>query len=108
MSDEGEVFVTDSRNQRIQVFTLQGTFVRQFRTVVSGVQKMNPHDVAMDGEGNLWVVGNINPAEFAVQYNKQGRVLRKFDLQETELFRGVAVDTKRNHILVTQTTGNFR
>eukprot|EP00058_Branchiostoma_floridae_P018606 XP_002604095.1 hypothetical protein BRAFLDRAFT_71616 [Branchiostoma floridae] len=108
VSDEGEIFVADWQNQRIQVFTLQGTFVRQFPTVMSGEEKMYPYDVAMDGEGNLWVVGETGPdsADFAVQYNKQGRMLRKFDLQKTGCVRGVAVDTSRNHILITQTTGD--
>ncbi|KAI8497587.1 hypothetical protein Bbelb_248930 [Branchiostoma belcheri] len=35
VSDEGEIFVTDSDKQRIQVFIPQGMFVRQFPTVVS-------------------------------------------------------------------------
>ncbi|XP_078581858.1 E3 ubiquitin-protein ligase TRIM71-like [Branchiostoma floridae x Branchiostoma japonicum] len=103
VSDEGEIFVADRENRRIQVFTLQGTFVRQFPTVVSGEEKMYPDDVAMDGEGNLWVVS----AGFAVQYNKQGRVLRKFDLRHTMRWKGVAVDTRRNHIIITQTTGGW-
>eukprot|EP00058_Branchiostoma_floridae_P012590 XP_002598078.1 hypothetical protein BRAFLDRAFT_85705 [Branchiostoma floridae] len=104
VSDEGEIFVADLWNQRIQVLTLQGIFVRQFPTVVSGGQEIKPWDVAMDGEGNLWVVGGTGSAGFAVQYNKQGRVLRKFDLQKTGWYRGVAVDTRRNHILITHTT----
>ncbi|XP_078608233.1 uncharacterized protein LOC144880104 [Branchiostoma floridae x Branchiostoma japonicum] len=103
VSDEGEIFVADLRNQRIQVFTVQGTFVRQFSTIVPSEEKMNPQDVAMDGEGNLWVVGRAASAEFAVQYTILGRVLRKFDLQYTGCERGVAVDTRRNHILITQT-----
>eukprot|EP00058_Branchiostoma_floridae_P000674 XP_002586162.1 hypothetical protein BRAFLDRAFT_109858 [Branchiostoma floridae] len=108
VSDEGEIFVADYWNQRIQVFTLQGTFVRQFLTVVSGEEKMYPHDVAMDGEGNQWVVGMTEfHAGFAVQYNKHGRMLRKFDLQKTGRSRGVAVDTRRNHILITQATGDW-
>ncbi|XP_078584919.1 uncharacterized protein LOC144867027 [Branchiostoma floridae x Branchiostoma japonicum] len=106
VSDEGDIFVADRLNQRIQVFTLQGTFVRQFPTVVSGGEKMYPNDVAMDGVGNLWVVGGKGSAYFAMKYNKQGRVLRKFDLQKTGWDRGVAVDTRRNHILITQTTGD--
>ncbi|KAI8497217.1 hypothetical protein Bbelb_251660 [Branchiostoma belcheri] len=102
VTDEGEVFVADTENQRIQVFTLQGTFVRQFPTVVS-----DPHDVALDGEGNLWVVGGTGSANSAVKYNKQGWVLGKFDLQKTWWARGVVVDTRRNHILITQTTGDW-
>ncbi|XP_035698772.1 tripartite motif-containing protein 2-like [Branchiostoma floridae] len=101
-----EVFVADCENYRIQVFTLQGTFVRQFPTVVSGDEEMYPHDVAMGGEGNPWVVGNTESAEFAVQYTKQGRVWRILNLQKTGRHRGVAVDTRRNHILITQITGD--
>ncbi|KAI8500991.1 hypothetical protein Bbelb_210860 [Branchiostoma belcheri] len=107
VSDEGEIFVVGRENQRIQVFTLQGKFVREFPTVVSGEEDMGPHDAALDREGNLWVVGGTDSADFAVHYNKQGRVLREFDLQRTGRARGVAVDTRRNHILITQTTGDW-
>ncbi|XP_078573787.1 uncharacterized protein LOC144860466 [Branchiostoma floridae x Branchiostoma japonicum] len=101
-----EIFVVDCTNQRIQVFTLQGTFVRQFSTVVSGGQ-INPQDVAMNREGNLWVVGYTDSAEFAVLYNKDGRMLKTFGLWKTGEHRGVAVDTRRNHILITQITGDW-
>ncbi|KAI8485508.1 hypothetical protein Bbelb_367020 [Branchiostoma belcheri] len=121
---EGEIFVADLENLRVQVFTLQGTFIRQFPTVVSSGEKMYPDDVARDGEGNLWVVGRVvmsvvgsvlrravgigrDDREFAVQYDKQGSVLRQIELQ-TGWNRGVAVDTRRNHILITQTTGDWR
>ncbi|XP_078590583.1 uncharacterized protein LOC144870410 [Branchiostoma floridae x Branchiostoma japonicum] len=107
VSDEGEIFVADSGNQRIQVFTLQGTYVRQFPTVFSAEEKMTTYDIAMDREGNLWVVGDKDNAYFAVQYNKHGRVLGKFPLQEKGWYRGVAVDTRRNHIIITQITGNM-
>ncbi|KAI8489503.1 hypothetical protein Bbelb_326700 [Branchiostoma belcheri] len=107
VSEEGEIFVADWGNGRIQVFTMQGTFFRQFPTVVSGEQEMAPEDVAIDGEENVWAVGETDYADSAVQYNKQGRVLRKFDLQETRWNRGVAVDTRRNHILITQITGGW-
>ncbi|XP_078615176.1 uncharacterized protein LOC144884111 [Branchiostoma floridae x Branchiostoma japonicum] len=107
VSDEGEIYVADRGNQRIQVFTLQGAFVRQFRTALPCGQKMSPQEVALDGERKLWVVGGTPSAEFAVQYNKQGKVLKTFDLQKTGWDRGVAVDTRRNLILVTQTTGSL-
>eukprot|EP00058_Branchiostoma_floridae_P018457 XP_002603946.1 hypothetical protein BRAFLDRAFT_102372 [Branchiostoma floridae] len=115
VSDEGEIFVSDNQNERIQVFNLQGTLVKQFPTVMAGEEKISrhPQDVAMDGEGNLWVVGEtgIDSVDFAVQYNffykrgyKQSRVLRKFDLQKAGVEIGVAVDTRRNHIIIAQTT----
>ncbi|XP_035659866.1 tripartite motif-containing protein 3-like [Branchiostoma floridae] len=105
VSDEGEIFVADKGNQRIQVFTLQGTFVHQFPTVVPDERDMEPMDVAMDGNGNLWVVGETETGHFAVQYNKQGRALRKIELEKSDWRRGVAVDTRWNHVLITHTAG---
>ncbi|XP_019643452.1 PREDICTED: tripartite motif-containing protein 3-like [Branchiostoma belcheri] len=105
VSDEGEIFIADCWNQRIQVFTLQGMFVRQFTT---SKQNLVPHDVAVDGEGNLWVVGRSGLTELAVQYHKHGNELRKIDLGNSGWWRGVAVDTRRNCILITQTTTGDR
>ncbi|XP_078658161.1 uncharacterized protein LOC144903651 [Branchiostoma floridae x Branchiostoma belcheri] len=101
VSDEGEIFVADSLNYKIRVFNQQGNFQRQFLLCEYGGQKLCPNDVALDREGNLWVVGRtLTNDGFAMQYDKQGRVLRKFDLQKTEQYGGVAVDTRRNHILI--------
>ncbi|XP_066289226.1 tripartite motif-containing protein 3-like [Branchiostoma lanceolatum] len=105
VSDKGALFVADSGNQRIQVFTLKGKFVRQFPAVVTFEQDMYPLDVAIDKEENLWVVGETRPGDFAMQYSKKGRVLKKIDLRYTgdRSSSGVAVDTRKDHILVAQT-----
>ncbi|XP_078583129.1 uncharacterized protein LOC144865916 [Branchiostoma floridae x Branchiostoma japonicum] len=102
VSDEGEIFVADHGNQRIQVFTLQGTFVRQFPAPLTPIS-----DVAMDGEGNLWVVGSVytqgcRASGIAIQYTKDGRVLRKFKPKKIQYssVSTIAVDKQRNHILV--------
>ncbi|XP_078575537.1 E3 ubiquitin-protein ligase TRIM32-like [Branchiostoma floridae x Branchiostoma japonicum] len=107
VSEEGEIFVADRGNQRIQVFTLQGTFVRQFQTIfiLPKWQIMNPTDVALDGAGNPWVLGWTDSADFAVKYDKHGKACIKINIQKMGS-RGVAVDTRRNHILITQTTGD--
>ncbi|XP_066297207.1 tripartite motif-containing protein 3-like [Branchiostoma lanceolatum] len=103
VSEGGEIFVADSFNNRIQVFTLQGTFLCQYLTLEPGGRKINPQDVALDGKGNLWVVG-AGGTESPVKKNKQGRVMRGTDLQKTVSDRGVAVDTRNNHILITHVT----
>ncbi|XP_035669040.1 tripartite motif-containing protein 3-like [Branchiostoma floridae] len=106
VSEKAEIFVADSGNGRIQVFTLHGTFVRKFPAVVPGEQEQCPMDVALDREGNLWVVIRTESEEFAAQYTTQGRLLKKILLKETKNLRQVAVDTKRNQILITQTSGD--
>ncbi|KAI8489146.1 hypothetical protein Bbelb_331310 [Branchiostoma belcheri] len=104
VSEEGEIFVGDYRDRKVKVFTLEGTFVRQFPTVVQDGKKMEPHDVALDEAGNLWVAGSAASAELVVQYTKRGRLLSTISLQKTGQVRGIAVDSRRNHILVTQAT----
>eukprot|EP00058_Branchiostoma_floridae_P017086 XP_002602574.1 hypothetical protein BRAFLDRAFT_81834 [Branchiostoma floridae] len=104
VSDEREIYVADLGIKKIQVFTLQGTFVRQFPMIELCGQGMESVDVAM-GRLGVWVVGVtcLKIANFAVHYSKDGRVLRKFHLQQAGCQRGVAVDTRMNHILITQT-----
>ncbi|XP_035662378.1 tripartite motif-containing protein 3-like [Branchiostoma floridae] len=107
VSDDGEIFVADCGNKRIQVFTLQGSFVRQFPTAVPGKGRMFVSDVALDAVGNLWVMQWAKYSkdfEHVVQYSPQGRMLRKIDLKRTYIHRGVAVNTLTNHILITQIT----
>jgi sugar lactone lactonase YvrE len=53
---DGDVYVADSGNYRIQVFTPRGRFVRQFGTYGTGRgQFFLPFDVAVDGAGNTYV-----------------------------------------------------
>ncbi|XP_078682020.1 E3 ubiquitin-protein ligase TRIM32-like [Branchiostoma floridae x Branchiostoma belcheri] len=122
VSETGEIFVADYDNQNVQVFTFNALnlktctgasdSVRKFPTILPWDfegQKIYPEDIAMDGEGNLWVVGNVDPAGpgFAVQYNTDGEVMKHFKLPKSRHLRGVAVDTERNHILVTHREGSI-
>jgi len=52
----GMVYVSDSGNARVQVFSPQGRFIRQFGSL--GSQKgqfLSPGDLVVDGSGNLYV-----------------------------------------------------
>ncbi|KAI8503950.1 hypothetical protein Bbelb_180180 [Branchiostoma belcheri] len=105
VSEEGQIFVADRGNKRIQVFTLQGTFVRQFPTYLKSYQIMMPNDVVLNEYGNPWVVGWNDSADYAVRYDKDGTPVAQIQMQKIGV-RGVAVDTRRNHILITQITGD--
>src|SRR5262249_8381512 len=53
---DGKVYVADSGNGRVQVFTPQGRFVRQFGSYGSGKgQLLSPGDLEVDGAGNVYV-----------------------------------------------------
>ncbi|XP_078584574.1 uncharacterized protein LOC144866770 [Branchiostoma floridae x Branchiostoma japonicum] len=103
-----EIFVTDMHNRRIQVHSMEGVYLRHFPTVVpsKGGYYMGPHDVCIDGNGTLWVVGwGKKAADHVVQYSTDGTAMARFDLKKIDYFRGIAVDMRTNHILVTADQG---
>ncbi|XP_019642983.1 PREDICTED: uncharacterized protein LOC109484188 [Branchiostoma belcheri] len=71
--------------------------------VVSSTQKkhMKPRDVCMDSNGTKWVLGSGGAAHHVVQYSTDGTAMARFDLQENSHSRGIAVNMRTNHILVT-------
>jgi DNA-binding beta-propeller fold protein YncE len=53
---DGRVYVADSGNARVQVFTAQGRFLRQFGSFGSGKgQFQHPFGLVLDGDGNAYV-----------------------------------------------------
>jgi len=53
---DGRVYVSDSGNYRIEVFSATGTFIRQFGTHGTGKgQFLAPFDLAVDRAGNVYV-----------------------------------------------------
>jgi DNA-binding beta-propeller fold protein YncE len=54
---DGKVYVSDSGNGRVEVFTPTGKFVRQVGSFgINAGQFQLPHDVAVDSTGDLYVV----------------------------------------------------
>ncbi|XP_078701913.1 uncharacterized protein LOC144927932 [Branchiostoma floridae x Branchiostoma belcheri] len=104
VSSSNEIFVTDELNRRVQVHSTEGVYLRHFPTVVTGTEDkdMEPHDVSMDGNGTLWVVGSGESADHVVQYSTGGTIMTQFHLQKSGYFyRGIALNMRNNHILVT-------
>ncbi|XP_078665785.1 uncharacterized protein LOC144908129 [Branchiostoma floridae x Branchiostoma belcheri] len=103
VSSSNEIFVADARNRRVQVHTTEGVYLRHFPTVVPGTENkdMEPQDVSMDGNGTLWVVGGGESADHVVQYSTGGIAMTQFHLQNRVYVRGIAVDMRNNHVLVT-------
>jgi DNA-binding beta-propeller fold protein YncE len=56
VSANGDVYVTDSGNGRVEVFSAAGKFIRQFGTYGNGKgQFIRPADLALDKAGNVYV-----------------------------------------------------
>jgi DNA-binding beta-propeller fold protein YncE len=71
---DGMVYVSDSGNARVQVFTPGGHFVRQFGSYGTGKgQFLHPFDLVVDGAGNAYVVEGVT--ETLAKFSPAGRVI---------------------------------
>lgn len=61
ISENGYIFITDSGNNRVQKFSLNGNFITKFGESGSGDgQFNNPTGITVDDEGNVYVVDTGN------------------------------------------------
>lgn len=67
----GYIYVADMNNNRVEVFTMSGTYVSQFGSAGTGNGQFNlsysPEDITIDTTGNLWVTddGNMRIQKFS-------------------------------------------
>ena len=95
---DGEIFVVDGGNFRIQVFDANGKFLRNFGKVGKQLGDMaRPKEVAIDQAGNVYVVDTLNNV-FLI-FNPQGELLMYIGGQSStdgparyRLPSGIAVD----------------
>ncbi|KAI8502626.1 zinc ion binding [Branchiostoma belcheri] len=106
VSPGNEIFVADTYNRQVQVFSMKGVSLRHFPTVTSGEnsETMEPDDISIDGQGHVWVVGNADRMSgFIVRYTKLGSLL--ITLRATfsnNSYSGMTVDTLRNLVVATE------
>ncbi|XP_066299674.1 tripartite motif-containing protein 3-like [Branchiostoma lanceolatum] len=99
VSQHNDVYIADYGNSRIQVFTMDGVYIREFPTTLPGEtgRKFNPQDVAVDRNDNLWVVSYAH----VVQYSREGTCLAKIDLPDVDYDRGITVAMATEQVIVT-------
>ena len=96
----GRVYVTDSGNQRVEVFTSSGTYLTQWGTLGSGDGQLHfPTGVAVDGTGNVYVADRYNHR--IQKFTGDGTYLTKWGTLgygdgQFENPEGVAVDSDGN------------
>ena len=74
---EGNVWISDSNNNRVQKFNSKGEYLTQFGSFGSGNGQLHyPRDIAIDATGNLWVVDSYN--DRVQKFNSKGEFLLKF------------------------------
>ncbi|XP_078679544.1 E3 ubiquitin-protein ligase TRIM32-like [Branchiostoma floridae x Branchiostoma belcheri] len=105
VSADNEIFVADMNNKRVQVFSMNGTFLRLFPPEVPGGndQAMYPTDVDIDEQGRVWVVGKDRVNSFAVrvvQYGTDGLLVTTFVVKRFDWYPKIAVNSRYNRIIV--------
>ncbi|KAI8491095.1 hypothetical protein Bbelb_311360 [Branchiostoma belcheri] len=111
VSSDNEIYVADRGNKRVQVFSVNGVFLRLFKTVVPGTngQSMFPEGVAIGRVGHLWVAGIIRSTRklcstHVVKYSREGLPESTFTLPRGTIAgarTGIAVDKLNDRIIVT-------
>jgi len=105
VTSAGDVVVTDSENNRIDVFTPNGTFTRQVKPA-AGLPLSRPHQTALDGSGGYWIADTNNSR--VVHLGADGAVITTFDISGAVALgkpEGVAVDVDGT-VLVSNTQNN--
>ncbi|KAI8502197.1 hypothetical protein Bbelb_197850 [Branchiostoma belcheri] len=110
VSKDNEVYLADTGNKLVNVFSVKGVFLRDFKTVVPGTngQKMFPVDIATDRNDHLWAVGVVGSFESGiahiVRYNREGLPQTTFGLPGKSTIEarslGIAADKLNDRIIV--------
>ena len=73
----GCVFVTDTSNWRVQVFTPDGGYLRQFRREREGVFGFNPGSICIDNDGLVYI-GEMTLSVRVCVFTNEGECLKWF------------------------------
>ena len=103
---DGDVYVTDTLNNRVEIFDADGNFVSLFGKHGDGPGYFaRPKGIAVDSDGHIWVADEV---EDRLQvFNRDGQLLTYIGLGHGELpgqFKalvGVTID-KQNHVYTTE------
>jgi DNA-binding beta-propeller fold protein YncE len=103
---EGNVYVTDTLNNRVEVFDADGGFINEFGKAGDGPGHFaRPKGIAIDRDGHIWVVDEI---QSRVQvFDKEGRLLiylgeRGWYPGQFQALYGIASDNRNNRIITSE------
>jgi DNA-binding beta-propeller fold protein YncE len=74
LDTDGNLYVSDTLNARIQIFDADGNFISQFGKRGDGPWQLErPKGIAIDGDGHIWVVDSAQ--DRIKVFNREGRLL---------------------------------
>jgi sugar lactone lactonase YvrE len=103
---EGNVYVTDTMNNRVEIFDADGNFISEFGKNGDGPGYFaRPKGIAVDGDGHIWVADQVQ--DRLQVFNREGQLLTFIGSGHGELpgqfktLTGVAID-KHNRVFTTE------
>lgn len=105
LDKEGNVYVTDSLNFRVEIFDAEGNFISQFGQHCDAIGCFErPKGIAVDSDGHIWVV-DTNLALVEI-FNRDGELLAYVGGRGRSLGRfndpmGITID-KNNRVFVSE------
>jgi len=103
---EGNVYVTDTLNNRVEIFDADGQFISAFGKEGDGPGRFaRPKGIAIDGDGHIWVADEV---QSRVQvFNQQGQLLmylgeRGWYPGQFQGLYGLAFDKAGNRIITSE------
>jgi len=106
LDDDGNVYVTDTMNWRVEIFDAEGNFISQFGQHCDGYGCfVHPKGIAVDGDGHIWVA---DPALDVLQiFNRDGQLLGFVGghgnlLGQFSSLVGVTFDRKTNRVFTSE------
>jgi DNA-binding beta-propeller fold protein YncE len=106
LDNDGNVYVTDTLNNRVEIFDADGNFISLFGKHGDGPGYLaRPKGIAVDSDGHIWVADEMQ--DRLQVFNREGQLLTYIGTGHGELpgqFKslvGVAVD-KKNRVFTTE------
>ena len=106
LDSEGNVYVTDTMNNRVEIFDADGNFISLFGNHGDGPGYLSrPKGIAVDGDGHIWVADQMQ--DRLQVFNREGQLLTYVGTGHGDLpgqFRtlvGVAID-KQNRVFTAE------
>jgi DNA-binding beta-propeller fold protein YncE len=103
---DGNIYVTDTLNDRVELFDADGAFISTFGKAGDGPGTFTrPKGIAVDADGHIWVADEMQ--DRLQVFNREGQLLTYIGLGHGELpgqFKalvGVAID-KQNRVFTTE------
>jgi SMP-30/Gluconolactonase/LRE-like region/NHL repeat len=106
LDGEGNVYVTDTLNDRVEIFDPDGSFISEFGSAGDGPGHFaRPKGIVVDCDGHIWVADEI---QSRVQvFDKDGQLLIYFGQQgnfpgQFQALYGLGYDKQRNRVITSE------